>query len=117
MTRQVAADALLAVAVLIVAASALGVLFMPGAFAKLHYVTPAAVVAPVFVAVAILVREGLDENTGETFLALFFMVVAGPYLSHATSRAIRVRQRGDWRMRPAEAGERNASDNAKERAS
>lgn len=100
MTSQIVADVLLALAVLIVAASALGVLFMRDAFARLHYVTPATVVAPVFVAVAIGVREGLDENTGETFLALFFMVVASPFLSHATIRAIRVRQRGDWRLEP-----------------
>jgi multisubunit Na+/H+ antiporter MnhG subunit len=40
---------------------------------------------------------GPYENTGETCLALFFMVIAGPYLSHATMRAIRVREQGDWR--------------------
>jgi len=108
-TRQVVADALLAVAVLIVAASALGVLFMPGACAKLHFVTPAAVVAPLFVAVAIGVQEGLDENTGETFLALFFMVVASPFLAHATIRAIRVRERGDWRPRSARRDEPDES--------
>lgn len=100
MTRHIVADVLLAVAVLIVAASALGVLLMPSAFDKLHYVTPAALVAPVFVAAAILVQEGLDENTGETFLALFFMVAASPFLAHATIRAIRVRERGDWQLRP-----------------
>ena len=109
MTRQVVADALLAVAVLIVAASALGVLFMPGACAKLHFVTPAAVVAPLFVAVAIGVQEGLDENTGESFLALFFMVVASPFLAHATIRAIRVRERGDWRPRSARRDEPDES--------
>jgi multisubunit Na+/H+ antiporter MnhG subunit len=118
-TRQVIADALLAVAVLIVAASALGLLIMPGAAAKLHFVTPAAVVAPVFVALAIGVQEGLDENTGETVLALFFMVVGGPFLAHATIRAIRVRERGDWRLRPArrdEPGESaKAPDEVKER--
>ena len=109
MTRQVVADALLAVAVLIVATSALGVLLMPGAVAKLHFVTPAAVVAPLFVAVAIGVQEGLDANTGETFLALFFMVVAGPFLAHATIRAIRVRERGDWRLRPVRRDEPDES--------
>ena len=109
MTSQIVADVLLALAVLIVAASALGVLFMRDAFARLHYVTPATVVAPVFVAVAIGVREGLDENTGETFLALFFMVAASPFLSHATIRAIRVRQRGDWRLEP------KAKEKAKEK--
>ena len=39
---------------------------------------------------------GLDEHRRD-FLALLFMVIAGPYLSHATIRAIRVRERGDWR--------------------
>jgi multisubunit Na+/H+ antiporter MnhG subunit len=101
-TRHMVADVLLALAVLIVAAAALGVAIMPGAYAKLHYVTPAAVVAPVLVALAVFVQEGLDENTGETCVALFFMVAAGPFLSHATIRAIRVRQHGDWRLKPAE---------------
>jgi len=100
--REIATDMLLALAVLIVAASAAGVLVMKDAAARLHFVTPAAVVAPVLVAAAVFVRQGLDENTGETLVALFFMVVAGPYLSHATIRAIRVREHGDWRLTRAE---------------
>jgi multisubunit Na+/H+ antiporter MnhG subunit len=107
--RQVIADVLLGLAVLIVAASALGVLTMPNAYAKLHYVTPAAVVAPALTALAIFAREGLDENTGEMCVALFFMMATGPFLSHATIRAIRVRERGDWRFnapRPVKAKEK-----------
>jgi monovalent cation/proton antiporter MnhG/PhaG subunit len=95
--RDVVVDVLLALAVLTVAAAALGVAIMPNAYARLHYVTPAAVVAPVFVTLAIFVQEGLDVNTGETIVALVFMLVAAPYLSHATIRAMRVRERGDWR--------------------
>lgn len=98
MIREVVTDVLLALAVLTVAAAALGVAIMPDAYARLHYVTPAAVVAPVFVTLAIFVREGLDENTGETIIALVFMLVTAPYLSHATIRAMRVRERGDWRQ-------------------
>jgi multisubunit Na+/H+ antiporter MnhG subunit len=97
MTRQVISDVLLALAVLTVAAAALGIAVMPGPYAKLHYVTPAAVVAPVLVALAVFVTEGLDENTGETVLALVFLIAAAPFLSHATIRAIRVREKGDWR--------------------
>jgi multisubunit Na+/H+ antiporter MnhG subunit len=97
--REVITDVLLALAVLVVAASALGVAVMPNASARLHYVTPAAVVAPVLVALAVFVTEGLDENTGETVLALVFMIAAAPFLSHATMRAIRVREAGDWRGR------------------
>lgn len=99
MTREIVTDVLLALAVLVVAASAAGVLAMRDAPARLHYVTPAAVVAPVLVAAAVFVRQGLDQNTGETLVALFFMVAAGPYLSHATIRAIRLRDHGDWRLK------------------
>jgi multisubunit Na+/H+ antiporter MnhG subunit len=100
MIRHVITDVLLALAVLTVAASALGIAIMPDACARLHYVTPAAVVAPVLVALAVFVTEGLDENTGETVVALVLMIAAAPFLSHATIRAIRVRERGDWRAGP-----------------
>ena len=95
--RDVCADVLLGLAVLVVASASLGVLLMRDAYQKLHFVTPAALVAPVLVALAVLVQMGLYENTGETCLALLIMVIAGPYLSHATMRAIRIREQGDWR--------------------
>jgi multisubunit Na+/H+ antiporter MnhG subunit len=97
MSREIVTDVLLGLAVLTVAAASAGLMIMPSAYARLHYVTPAAVVAPVFVTLAIFLREGLDVNTGETVLMLVFMLFAAPYLSHATIRAIRVRDSGDWR--------------------
>ena len=100
MTREVITDVLLALAVATVAAAALGLAVMPGAAARLHYVTPAAVVAPVLVLLAVFVTEGLDENTGETLLAVLIMIAAAPFLSHATIRAIRARDNaGDARDR------------------
>ncbi len=96
--RDIGADVLLALAVLIVISASVGVLVMRDPYQKLHFVTPAALVAPVLVALAVLVRMGLDENTGETCLALLFMGIAGPFLSHATVRAIRIRDHGDWRL-------------------
>ncbi len=112
MTRQVITDVLLGLAVLTVAASAVGVAVMPDAYTRLHYVTPAAVVAPVLVALAVFVTEGLDENTGETVVALVFMIVAAPFLSHATIRAIRVREAGGWRGHPPgeDAGDEDTGD-------
>jgi multisubunit Na+/H+ antiporter MnhG subunit len=95
--KDVFSDILLGLAVLMVAGASLGVLLMRDAYQKLHFVTPAALVAPILVALAVLVQVGAYENTGETFLACAFMVIAGPFLSHATIRAIRVREKGDWR--------------------
>ena len=97
--QDIFSDILLGLAVLIVAGASLGVLLMRDAYQKLHFVTPAALVAPLLVALAILAQVGVYENTGETFLALLFMMIAGPFLSHATMRAIRVREKGDWRLR------------------
>jgi multisubunit Na+/H+ antiporter MnhG subunit len=100
MTREIVADGLLALAVLTVAAAALGIAVMPDAAARLHYVTPAAVVAPVLVALAVFVTEGLDENTGETLLAALVMIAVAPFLSHATIRAIRARDNAGDQERP-----------------
>ncbi len=96
--KGIVSDILLGLAVLIVLGASAGVLAMRDACQKLHFVTPAALVAPALVALAVLVRVGVYENTGESFLALLFLVIAGPYLSHATIRAIRVRETGDWRL-------------------
>jgi multisubunit Na+/H+ antiporter MnhG subunit len=96
MIRDIVADILLALAVMIVLASSLGILVMDDVYQKLHFVTPAALVAPVFVAAAVFVQAGLYENTGETSLALVLVVIAGPFLSHATIRAARIRDQGDW---------------------
>jgi multisubunit Na+/H+ antiporter MnhG subunit len=82
MARDVCSDVLLGLAAAVVVGASLGVLLMRDAYQKLHFVTPAALVAPVLVALAVLVQMGLYENTGETCLALFFLVIAGPYLSH-----------------------------------
>jgi multisubunit Na+/H+ antiporter MnhG subunit len=82
----------------------------PDPYAKLHYVTPAAVVAPVLVALAVFVTEGLDENTGETVVALVFMIAAAPFLSHATIRAIRVRETGGWRGHPPDKDTEDTGD-------
>jgi multisubunit Na+/H+ antiporter MnhG subunit len=95
--KDIFSGILLSLAVAIVLASSIGVLVMRDACQKLHFVTPAAMVAPLLVALAVMVQHGLYANTGESFLALGFMVIAGPFISHATIRAIRVRDKGDWR--------------------
>ena len=107
--RDVLADVLLAVAVVIVLASSIGILVMRDPYRKAHYVTPAALVAPLFVGLAILAQSGLTDNTAEMCLALIFLGIAGPFLAHATMRAIRIRETGDWRPW---AGERRADGGA-----
>jgi monovalent cation/proton antiporter MnhG/PhaG subunit len=97
--QSILADAVLAVAVLVVVASSIGVLAMRDTYQKVHFVTPITLVGPALVAVAVTLRAGWSEPTGQTWLAIAVICIAGPVLSHATVRAVRVRQRGDWRDR------------------
>ena len=94
--RTVVADVLLGLAVLIVLGSSVGILLMRDVYQKVHYVTPIALIAPLVVALAILVQSGWSVNSLQTWLAVAFMAIAAPFLSHATIRAARIRQTGDW---------------------
>jgi multisubunit Na+/H+ antiporter MnhG subunit len=100
----VVTDALLALAVLIVLASSVGILVMRDVYQKLHFVTPAALVAPILVGLAILVQSGWSARSAQTSLTLLLIVVAGPFLAHATIRAARIRETGDWRTGVLRAG-------------
>jgi multisubunit Na+/H+ antiporter MnhG subunit len=102
--HEVIADVLLGLAAVVVLASSAGILVMRDAYQKLHYVTPIAVVAPVIVALAVLVQSGWTSSSGETWLGVLFMLAGGPFLAHATIRAARIREHGDWRPGAARRG-------------
>jgi multisubunit Na+/H+ antiporter MnhG subunit len=95
--RNVSVDVLLFLACAIAIGSAVGLLVMRDVYQKLHYVTPVALVAPLVVGVAIGVQSGLSIVTAQTWLTLLLVVIAGPFLTHATIRAARIREKGDWR--------------------
>ncbi len=95
--RAVATDIILGLGAALVLVSAIGVLTMRDAYRKLHYVTPISLIAPVAVGIAILIQSGWSSRSAQAWLAIGFMVIASPFLSHATIRAARIRATGDWR--------------------
>lgn len=108
--EDVVADVLLGLAVAVVLASSVGVMVMRDTYQKLHYLAPASIVAPVLVALAVLVHQGYSQNTTETWLTLLFVVIGSPVLTHATARAARIRDRGDWR--PGRGGQAPSAERA-----
>jgi monovalent cation/proton antiporter MnhG/PhaG subunit len=98
MMRQITVDALLGLAVFLALASALGVAVMPDVYQKLHFVTPLATVTPVLVGLAILVQSGWSAASGQTWVTVILVMMAGPVVSHATIRAAKIRADGDWRV-------------------
>jgi multicomponent Na+:H+ antiporter subunit G len=82
--------ALVVAGVVVLAFSCLGVVVMPGALARLHYVSVAALGA-VLVAAAVVVRDGASLIGVKAVLVAAFVVVTSPVLAHATARAIHAR--------------------------
>lgn len=97
--RVVFVDILLGLAVVLVLASTVGLLLMRDVYQRIHFLTPIALLAPIAVGLAILVQAGWSNRTAVTWLTVLFMAIAGPYLAHATMRAARIREKGDWRLR------------------
>jgi multicomponent Na+:H+ antiporter subunit G len=82
--------ALVIAGVVVLAFSCLGVVVMPGALARLHYVSAASLGA-VLVAAAVLVRDGASLIGVKAVLVAAFVVATSPVLAHATARAIHAR--------------------------
>lgn len=82
----------LALAVLAEAIACAGILVMRTPLQRLHYVGVGAVVAPIFVALAVSVSQMPYSGAGlkAWFIALV-VVVFGPVISHQTGRAAHAR--------------------------
>jgi multicomponent Na+:H+ antiporter subunit G len=100
--QDVVVDVLLGLTVLVQVVSAIGLLAMPNLFDRLHYLGPASTVAPVLLAVAVVVTERFDHQGIVTLLLAVVLLVFQPVVTHATARAARIREHGDWRLRAGE---------------
>jgi monovalent cation/proton antiporter MnhG/PhaG subunit len=95
-------DVLLVLGVASILMSTVGVLVMRDALDRLHFTAPAATLAPICFAVAVLVEEPLSSAGIKAVIVAVLIVVTTPVLSHATARAARIREHGRWRLLPHE---------------
>ena len=100
--RELAVSALLVLGVVVTLFSCLGVLVMRDAYDRLHYTTPAAVVAPVAIAAAVVLQERLSAAGIKAVLVALVLALTNPVLGHATARAARIRAFGEWTIREDE---------------
>ena len=95
--RETAAYALMSFGVLVELVCCLGLLVLHGPYDRLHLTGPTTLGA-VAIAIAILVREGFSLIADWALVLAAFLLVTSPLLAHATLRAARVAERGDWRL-------------------
>jgi monovalent cation/proton antiporter MnhG/PhaG subunit len=88
-----AVGCLLGFGVVVELACCVGVLVMDDAYDKLHYLGPAAIVGPLAIAAAIILRESLSQAGIKALLTAILLMIASPVLSHATARALYIRRR------------------------
>jgi multisubunit Na+/H+ antiporter MnhG subunit len=85
---------LLTFGLLSVVLSSAGLVAAKTGWDKLHYTSPAAVVAPVAITAAVLVEDGLTSAGAKAVLVAVVLILTGPVLVHATARAARIREHG-----------------------
>lgn len=89
----IAAAVLVTVGVAVELACCVGVVVMRDVYDKLHFTGPATILGPLALAAAIVVQEGLSQAGIKALLVAALLLVANPVLTHATGRALYIRQR------------------------
>jgi monovalent cation/proton antiporter MnhG/PhaG subunit len=93
---------LLAIGTLAVVFSVIGILAAPNPYQRLHYMGPAATAGVVTIVAAIVVRESVSQLGVKAILTGGFLFVMNPLLAHATARALRAHEHGQWQPKPEE---------------
>jgi multicomponent Na+:H+ antiporter subunit G len=95
--------ALVSLAVAVQLACVLGVLVARSVLDRLHFTGPAAMLAPILVAVAVLLERRFGQVGVKALLVALTLIVTNPVIVHATARAARIRELGAWEALPDEA--------------
>ena len=95
--RHVLVDVFLWLGVGLVVVSCVGVLAYRSVYDRLHFTAPLNLGA-ICIAVAVVIQEDFSLVGNKALLIAAFLLAAGPLLAHATGRAARHAERGDWRI-------------------
>lgn len=93
LAREIAVCGLLGVAVALVLIGALGFLLVSGPCERLHFVAPAAMIAPALVTAAVALDGGDAQAILKSAFVAIILAVQSGVISHATARALYLRPR------------------------
>ena len=95
-------DVLLTVGAAAAFLSSLGVLLVSDFYDRLHYMGPAGSVGAVAIAASVLLRDSASPAGIKVFMVGVLLAVTNSVLTHATARAGRIHQLGDWKPQKEE---------------
>ena len=99
--RDVVVAALLFAGCGLVLLGCAGVVAMRGVYDRLHFTGPVGLGA-LAIGLAVVVRDSFSLIGNTALLVGAFLALSSPLLAHVTARAARIREFGDWRLRPGE---------------
>ncbi len=74
----------------------LALIVVKDVFNRMHYLAPVTSIGVLALLAAVAIQEGWGQATLKTVLIVFILFLVNAVLTHATARAARVRQYGDW---------------------
>jgi len=96
LTRAVTVDVLLGITALGTLFTAVAIWVVRDFYERLHYMSIPATVSIAALAAAVLVLKGFSAPSAKTVLTVAIVIVMNPILTHATARAARVHEKGQW---------------------
>ena len=76
--------------------TSVGMVLLRDVYQRIQYTYPAATVGLVAVVVAIVIHKSISQAGIKTMVAGLIVFWTSPVISHATARAARVREFGNW---------------------
>jgi monovalent cation/proton antiporter MnhG/PhaG subunit len=102
--RQIMVDAFLWLGVALTLIGCLGVVLMRTVYDRLHFSSPP-VLGGVCVAIAVVIQKSFSLVGDKSILIAVLLIVLSPLLTHATGRAGRLAEHGEWRVADEEVEE------------
>jgi multicomponent Na+:H+ antiporter subunit G len=99
--RHVVAEILLWLGVAANLIAAVGLLVLRSAYDRLH-LPPVAMLGALLVVAAVVVEKSFSLVGDQALLIALFLLITSPVLTHAMARAVRIAERGDWRVHEQE---------------
>lgn len=102
MTVTIVVRILLGLGVAACALTAIGLWLAPNVYQRLHFMAAAGTIGVISIVAAIVVRESVSQLGIKAILTGVALVLMNPVLAHATARACRIHEHGQWPAQPEE---------------
>ena len=101
-TADVAVGVFLGISVLSTGICCCALLLFRDLFQRLHYLSVVTTISTFALLVAVVIKEGAGQASTKAVLVFLVLLLVNAVISHATARAARVREFGQWPPTPDE---------------